>query len=363
MYVSSKKKWGGVVSWMQKTAIGLQDRGHKVWILSHPKSAFNRNNKEKQINIISWKLGSDYNIISIIYLIYLIKKHNIQLLVGNIEKEISNAGVAAMLCAIPLIRRIGNENDFIKRPKTKFNHLKFVETSIVPSQYTVDKIRNRASWLKEIELHVIHNGRNPLSIDEQTKNDLRKKLNIPLDKKILGVTCNLVEVKYVSHLISAFSKLHNENIDAHLVIVGDGYERPNLEQQVKDLNLSKFVTFTGFSDHPQLYSSLFDVSVLPSEIEGFANTIVEYFSVGSACVVTDVGGAREIIKDGENGFLIEFGDIDALTLKIRELLVNEDLRAKFCKNSLQTLKEKFTAKIMIDKLENLYQSKIDKFNR
>ena len=51
LYVSSKKRWGGVVSWMQRTALGLEKRGHSIWIISHPRSQFT-NSEPKDLKII-----------------------------------------------------------------------------------------------------------------------------------------------------------------------------------------------------------------------------------------------------------------------------------------------------------------------
>ncbi|MBC8385631.1 MAG: hypothetical protein H8E57_08970 [Candidatus Cloacimonetes bacterium] len=102
LYLSSKKNWGGVVSWMIKTASGLEKKGHKVWILSHPDSQLNQNLPGWN-RLISKKLGADYNPLMIAYIVYFIKNNKIDLLVTNIEKEISIGGVAAKICGIQML--------------------------------------------------------------------------------------------------------------------------------------------------------------------------------------------------------------------------------------------------------------------
>ena len=107
LYVSSKKGWGGVVSWMHRTALGLEARGHKVWIVSHPDSRFTVS-APPGVRIIPKRLGMDYNPVMILFMARLIKKSHIDLVVTNIQKEITVGGCAARLTGIPSIRRIGN---------------------------------------------------------------------------------------------------------------------------------------------------------------------------------------------------------------------------------------------------------------
>ena len=121
LYISSKKKWGGICSWMEKTALALEDRGHNVFIISHPNSEFTRQS-DRRLNLIVRRLGFMYSPFMILWAINFIKKHKIDLVVANIEKEIVAGGIAAKLCGIPLLRRVGNEGDFKDRLKYQLHH-------------------------------------------------------------------------------------------------------------------------------------------------------------------------------------------------------------------------------------------------
>ncbi|MCK4359888.1 MAG: glycosyltransferase family 4 protein [Candidatus Cloacimonetes bacterium] len=352
LYISSKKRWGGVVSWMIKTASGLEKKGHKVWILSHPDSKLNKN-LPGNIRIISKKLGADYNPLMIVYLIYFIKNNKIELLVTNIEKEISIGGFAAKICGIPNIRRVGNDNDFFDRFKTKFNHNFYVTHSIVPCDAIKDKLKQQAEWLNMEEFTTIYNGRNPHCFIEEETIKRKKEIGLRKEDKIIGITSQLTNIKCIDQLIKAFANISKKNPEWKLVITGEGPERKNLEKLTSEINLNNTI-FAGFTAKPILTASIYDIAVLTSEIEGFPNSIVEYFAAGKPVIATDVGGVNEIITDNFNGFLIPSGEIDLLSKKLEILMNDEKLRKKFSANALITLNKKFTEDIMIEKLEKLY---------
>ncbi|HHE37702.1 MAG TPA: glycosyltransferase family 1 protein, partial [Candidatus Cloacimonetes bacterium] len=280
--------------------------------------------------------------------------NKIDLLVTNIEKEISIGGIAAKICVVPNIRRVGNDKDFFDRFKTKFNHNFFVTHSIVPCDAIKDKLELQAEWLNMKEFTTIYNGRNPHYFTEKEMIKRKKEIGLKKEDQIIGITAHLSKIKCINLLIKAFANISIKNPDWKLVITGEGPKQKNLEKLASELNL-KNIIFTGFTADPILTASIYDIAVLTSEIEGFPNSIVEYFAAGKPVIATDVGGINEIISDNFNGFLIPFGDIDLLSKKLEILMNNEKLRRKFSANALLTLNKKFTEDIMIKKLEKLYE--------
>ncbi len=186
LYLSTKKSWRGVVDWMHKTALALQKRNHNVWILTHKKSDLGHN-ADKKLNIIKRNLGPEYNFVMIIWLVYYIRKHKIDLLLTNIEKEIEIGGIAAKICKIPNIRRVGREDDFFKRFKTKINHKYLVSHSIVPCNYVSEKINQNNNWIDKSNFTTIYNGRNIFTASIKQIEAEKKRLKIPNQKKLLGL--------------------------------------------------------------------------------------------------------------------------------------------------------------------------------
>ncbi len=98
-----------------------------------------------------------------------------------------------------------------------------------------------------------------------------------------------------------------------------------------------------------------DVLVLPSLSEGFPVTILEAMASGLSIVATTVGGLPEIVKDGENGFLVEPNNYGQIAEKVILLLEDEELRYKISKNNKERTK-RYSWGHAVDKLEEIYQS-------
>ncbi len=359
LYINAKKNWGGVASWMLKTARGLSAKGHNIIILSAEKSKFTKEAPE-DLNIIPWKFGFDYNPKTVFYTIYLVKKYKIDLIVTNIEKEIAVGGIAAKICKVPNIRRVGRDDDFNdKKKKIRFRHEKFVDHSIIPCNAVYEKAVKHSPWLKNHKFTTIYNGRNIKVFDKDEISKIRGNWNVEKNEIIIGITSQLTKVKNINALIEAFKLLNRNFPDTKLIITGSGYEEENLKKIVNEMNLQNKVIFHGFTNNPQLIAAAYDIGTLVSLNEGFPNSIVEYMSVGTPVVSTDVGGVREIINDGENGLITGFKP-EEIAKNIMKLLSNDEFRKETGKKGLKTVMENFTEDKMIWDLEKFFKKMICK---
>jgi len=113
-------------------------------------------------------------------------------------------------------------------------------------------------------------------------------------------------------LIRAFDRIRRER-QAHLIILGEGRERPALERLVRELGLSDVVLLPGYVDNPAAYMARAGVFVLSSTYEGFGNVIAEALVCGCPVVSTDCPcGPAEILDGGRHGALVPVGDHEAL---------------------------------------------------
>jgi glycosyltransferase involved in cell wall biosynthesis len=152
----------------------------------------------------------------------------------------------------------------------------------------------------------------------------------------------LVEKKGFKYLIEAMPAILAENRDVKLVICGNGPMRGDLEALVKGLNIQDHVSFTGYvsGDKKIDYFCISDIVVVPSIVAGSGDTegmpvvILEALAAGKPCVVTDVGGVTDVIKDGYNGFVIKQKDPAKIVEKVLELLNRDSIRRELSVNSL-----------------------------
>lgn len=354
LYISSKKKWGGVSSWMEKTALGLKKRGHHVWIVAHPNGRF-IDSAHRDLNLLPYKLGMDYNPISICYLFYLIKIKKIDMVVTNIEKEVAIGGLAARMAGIPNIRRVGREDDFNQRWKVKWHHHLLVDRCIVPCNIIRDNAIKRAPWLNPNHFITIYNGRNSHKYTIEQIQHQRQKWGLNADSCVIGSTSQLSSAKGIEGLIRVFSRITQNYPHARLVITGEGQLKNKLINQTKALDIQDRVIFAGFSSDPLQTAAAYDIAVCNSSFEGFPNTVVEYFAAGCPVITTDVGGVTEMVRHEYNALLVPCNDDKELLNGLIRLIESPHLRSRLEKNALKTIVNGFSEKIMLDQLERFYK--------
>ena len=140
---------------------------------------------------------------------------------------------------------------------------------------------------------------------------------------ILGVG-RLVEQKDFSTLIKAFNILRKK-ILSRLIILGDGEERPALEEMIRSFGLQGLVDLPGFDTNPFAFMKKASVFVLSSKWEGLPGVLIQALACGCPVVSTDcLSGPSEILKDGEYGYLVPVGDVDSMAATM-EAILNGDI--------------------------------------
>lgn len=146
----------------------------------------------------------------------------------------------------------------------------------------------------------------------------------PIDAGSRTLVCvgRLAPQKGQQLLLDAFADVLSRGIDARLVLVGDGELREQLEQRIIARGLSEHVRITGFRTAAQVREELLAARalVLPSFAEGLPVVIMEAFALGRPVLSTYVAGIPELVKDGENGWLVPAGSREALTRAMSKAL-------------------------------------------
>lgn len=190
------------------------------------------------------------------------------------------------------------------------------------------------------------NARNFRIIDQL---ESRKKLNLPLDKKIIVNIGNLYsEVKGHKYLIDAISILSKEHNNFICIIIGSGSLRKNLEEESALKGLGDLIKFIGSVKHDDipLWINSCDVFVLPSLNEGNPTVMFEALGCGKPFVGTRVGGVPEVITSEDYGLLVEPGDSRDLADKILISLEREWDRGKILDHASQFTWESIAKQII-----------------
>jgi sugar transferase (PEP-CTERM/EpsH1 system associated) len=121
---------------------------------------------------------------------------------------------------------------------------------------------------------------------------------------VFGAVGRLTPVKDYRTLLEAFHTVSRRQPQSRLIFVGDGLERPFLEEQVRRLGLADRVRLVGYRDDVTQWLGIMDVFVHPSLMEGMSNAVLEAMAVALPVVATAVGGTPEIVEHGVTGLLV-----------------------------------------------------------
>ncbi|CCD36798.1 Alpha-1,4-N-acetylgalactosamine transferase PglH [Candidatus Paraburkholderia kirkii UZHbot1] len=142
-------------------------------------------------------------------------------------------------------------------------------------------------------------------------------------------------------LLRAYAELvRSAGIEEHLVIVGDGAFRGELEALAKDFGIGDRVHFAGFRNNPHALVAGARLQVLSSCYEGMPMVLLEALALGKPVIASDCPtGPREILGNGRFGMLFPVGSVDALADALRRLLADESLRARMKERALERAEE------------------------
>lgn len=157
--------------------------------------------------------------------------------------------------------------------------------------------------------------------------------------------------KGIDTLIRCFEIIGKKLKDVEFLVVGTG----SLENELRKVKLSiKFLGYVPYERMPEIYQKA-SVLVLPSYMEGFPCTCVEALSCGVPVVATDVGDTREIVMDGETGFLAKPGDSELIASRIIEILKDDGLRGDLGKKGRAHVKQNFNYEVITEKIIEAYE--------
>jgi glycosyltransferase involved in cell wall biosynthesis len=208
-------------------------------------------------------------------------------------------------------------------------------TIIVPSEYLADIV---SGWgIDRPKIKVIYNGTDFKTLD-MTREEARKKIGIA--GNLIVSAGRLVPWKGYKMLIKIMPKVLEIGQFFRLVIVGDGPDKKILETMVRNMNLERKVFIVGMKSKEELalYFAAADMFVLNTGYEGFSHQILEAMAAGVPVITTNVGGNREVIGQGENGFMVKYNDEFNLVEAIKTLHNMPELKEKFIEEGKKTVK-------------------------
>ena len=267
----------------------------------------------------------------------IIKRHRIDIVHCHGTKEALVVGLAAKLLRKKIIYTIeGDPNIEISISSYRYSFLDklFLRFSWNIGLKLADKIVGCSNWMAE---HLKKYGLEATSIPNPI--DYERFSNVMAHGSNIVCIARFEKVKNIETLIIAASKILKKYPEVKLVVVGGGSQEKELKTLAEKLSISDNVEFQGF--RPDVENVLKDalVFVLSSIYEPFGMVAAEALAAGLPIIVSKVGGLREIVKDGINGFSFNPRDWQELSKKILLLLENQKLREEMKNKAKESAKE------------------------
>jgi glycosyltransferase involved in cell wall biosynthesis len=187
------------------------------------------------------------------------------------------------------------------------------------------------------------------------RTEFREAFGVPPDALVVGTIANLRPVKDQATLLRAIAALPAGIPPVHVVLIGEGASRRDLEQLAGQLGIAARVHLIGAILDASKYHHAFDVSVLTSVREGFPNTLVEAMAAGRPVVATRVGGVPDAVIEGETGYMVEAGDHAAFGERLARLLTDPDRRERMGRAGYEIAARHFHEAAVVPMLEGIYR--------
>lgn len=244
-------------------------------------------------------------------------------------------------------------------------------TGVYPNSHGLQKFVLENKFTSRDKLKIIGHGSSngidtsvfdPGSVSEETKKALGKELKITKDDFIFLFVGRVVADKGIHELVSAFKRLQKRQEEIQLIIVGD-YENdldplhPGTRQEIES---NPNIHAVGYKTNVVDYFAFADVLTFPSYREGFPNVVMQAGAMQRNAIVTDINGCNEIIKNGDNGWVIPVKNIDQLVNRMQWCLNNPKKSKKMGQKSRKLIQDKFERSFVWSELLKEYKRLLQK---
>lgn len=279
-----------------------------------------------------------YSLRKFLNILQICRKYKIDIIHAHLEKSVIAALLMTFIKRIPVVI---HEHGSIRLPGFNYSTYRLVLKKLGnrSSAYIAVSNEMRKTLHYDIginleKIKVIYNAFDCAFIcKEDSRNELKQKLNIPPDKIILGFAGRLNEVKGPDILIRTVSLLNSEKPKYHLVLAGDGPQKGMLSELAGALDVQDDVQFLGYCENMPEVMNSFDLGLIPSRYEAFGITAVEFMRMKIPVISSRAGGLTEIITNERNGLIVDDNTPEQFSTCIKSLIADSDLKQRLIENA------------------------------
>lgn len=357
---------GGTECQLVQTAIRQRSASHQVTVgCLHAEGPMLAALQRARIPVVEFRKGKTLRSANGIYqlwrLVIFLRRGKFQVVHGH-DLWANALGVfAAWLARTPVIissrRYLEDLHEWDSPWRSVVNRIIYrLSTLVVVNASAIRDVLVKKERVPAEKVSIVYNGVDVTRFAEAPRDREKVLPQVGRDTKVVAVLGNMYSpMKGHAFLVEAARSVCRIQPDVVFLLIGDGKERPRLEQQVKEGGLERKVIFLGRrEDIPELLACC-DLSVLPSEAEGLPNSVLEAMAAGLPVVATCVGGVPEIIRNGMDGLLVPPRDPTALAEAILRALCDPDLAKRLAAAGQERVRTRFSFDGLLTTLERLYR--------
>lgn len=345
----------------------LADKGHNIHFITYQQpvrlAIFSANIFYHEVQVPTYPLFDfpPYETALSSTMVDVVNNHNIDLL--HVHYAIPHASAAFMAKQIlqkegrriPVITTLhGTDITLVGRDKTYSTVVTFSmnESDVLTAVSENLKEETYKNFNVKKDIEVIYNFVDVARFNRKPV-DAFKKLIAPDGEKIIVHASNFRKIKRVKDVIDTF-KILNKSIPAKLLLIGDGPERPLLEDEARHCSSGSNIRFLGKQEQMEDILPLADLFLLTSEYESFGLAALEAMAAEVPVISTNAGGLPEIIMDGNCGFMSEIGNVEDMAANALKILIDAETHQQFKKNALAQA-QRFDISNIVPLYEALYE--------
>ena len=282
---------------------------------------------------------------------------------------------AAFACKVPVVVHTFHGHIFHSYfGKLKTKVFKEIEKNLAKKSTAIIAISDQQKHeLTEVhkvadpsKTHVIQLGFDLTPFHDKRMNlreEKRKELGLQDDEVAITIIGRFAPIKNHGMFFEAMRKvLDRSSRKVKIFVVGDGMERRKIEQLAEELNAvhNNSVELTSWITDIGSFNAAMDIVCLTSNNEGTPVSLIEAQAACIPVVSTDVGGVRDVVLDGDTGFVVPVNDSEKFAEKVLELVENEKKRSEMSQNGWTFVRDKFNYNTLVSNMDHLYRELLKK---
>ncbi|MBS1261468.1 MAG: N-acetyl-alpha-D-glucosaminyl L-malate synthase [Calditrichaeota bacterium] len=352
-FVNFAADWGGGEGWTLRTAEGLAERGHAIYLIARVDAPLAERARAHALPGDAFRVSFDYHPGMIIRIRDRLALFNADAVVVHHNKDVRTGAVAAKLLRLPVVHRNGYPivRDTLRHRLT----MRFVDRILTNSQRIHDSYA-RLQWMRTVPIDLVPNGIDTGDTYDRNPN-LRREMGARDGDLLALYAGRLTGVKQVDLLLRAFAGLG----DGHrwrLAIAGGGNRRDPLRRLATRLGLAGTVRFLGFRSDSRALAASADLAVLPSREEGMPNALMEAMAAGVPVAATPVGDVPLLLDHGRAGWLLPVDDPGPWTDLLARLAGSPDQLTTMGETGRQRVRDRFSFGAMIEGVQRVLHAAV-----